>query len=98
MRRTSRSRSFVTSSRCSVVRWRDRDSPLTDRVVLATLARLLPRERWATFLVRPATLMRWHRELVRRHWTYPPPENIAPNALDAEVVALVLRLALLTGQ
>jgi hypothetical protein len=37
--------------------------------------------------------MRWHRELVRRHWTYPPPENIAPNALDAEVVALVLRLA-----
>ena len=37
--------------------------------------------------------MRWHREIVRRHWTYPPPENIAPNALDAEVVALVLRLA-----
>jgi len=71
---------------------RPRFSP-TDRVVLATLARLLPRERWATFLVRPATLMRWHRELVRRHWTYPPPENIAPNALDAEVVALVLRLA-----
>jgi hypothetical protein len=38
----------------------------TDRLVLATLARLLPRERWSAFLVTPATLMRWHRELVRR--------------------------------
>ena len=71
---------------------RPRFSP-TDRAVLATLARLLPRERWATFLVTPATLMRWHRELVRRHWTYPHREKVALNALDAEVVALILRLA-----
>jgi transposase len=65
----------------------------TDRAVLATLARLLPRDRWATFLVTPATLMRWHRELVRRHWTFPRSETVVPNALDAEVVVLVLRLA-----
>src|ERR1035441_9419274 len=65
----------------------------TDRVVLATLARFLPRERWATFLVTPATLMRWHRELVRRYWTFPRPQTVAPNALDVEVVAVVLRLA-----
>ena len=71
---------------------RPRFSP-TDRAVLATLARLLPRERWATFLVTPATLIRWHRDLVRRHWTFPRPERFAANALDAEVVALVLRLA-----
>jgi hypothetical protein len=38
----------------------------TDRAVLATLARLLGRERWAVFLVTAATLLRWHRELVAR--------------------------------
>ena len=71
---------------------RPRFSP-ADRAVLATLARLLPRERWATFLVAPATLLRWHRDLLRRYWTFPRPERVAPNALDVEVVALVLRLA-----
>src|SRR4051812_37180349 len=30
----------------------------SDRMVLAILARLLPRERWAVFLVTPATLLR----------------------------------------
>src|SRR5438132_8219328 len=43
----------------------------TDRLILATLSRLLPRERWSAFLATPATLLRWHRELVRRRWTYP---------------------------
>src|SRR5438552_19148306 len=43
----------------------------TDRLVLATLASLLPRECWSAFLVTPATLLRWHRELVRRRWTHP---------------------------
>src|SRR5664279_171449 len=36
----------------------------TDRMLLASLARLLSRERWGIFLVTPATLLRWHRELV----------------------------------
>ena len=34
-----------------------------DRVVLAALSRLLPRPRWPTFFVTPATLLRWHRDL-----------------------------------
>ena len=71
---------------------RPRFSP-TDRAMLATLAGLLPRERWAIFLVTPATLMRWHRELVRRHWIDQRREKVAPNALDADTVALVVRLA-----
>jgi putative transposase len=35
-----------------------------DRMVLAVLSRLLPRPRWSVFFVSPATLLRWHRELV----------------------------------
>jgi putative transposase len=37
--------------------------------------------------------LRWQRELVARSWTYPSYGRPAPNALDDEVVALVLRLA-----
>jgi putative transposase len=33
-----------------------------DRMVLATLAKLLPRDRWKVFLVTPSTLLRWHRD------------------------------------
>src|SRR5215468_3149485 len=43
-----------------------------DRAVLAGLSRLLPRARWAAFFVTPATLLRWHRNLIARRWTYPP--------------------------
>src|SRR6266545_4495136 len=42
-----------------------------DRVLLAALAQALPRLREGSFLIQPATLLRWHRELVRRRWSYP---------------------------
>jgi transposase InsO family protein len=64
----------------------------TDRLILATLARLLPRERWSVFLVTPATLLRWHRELVRRRWTYAREPRVR-RGLDPALVELVLRLA-----
>src|SRR4051794_2358337 len=63
-----------------------------DRIVLAALAKLLPRDRWPIFLVTPAALLRWHRELIRRRWTYPAIGQ-RRRALDTEVVDLVLRLA-----
>jgi hypothetical protein len=64
----------------------------SDRLVLATLARLLPRERWSAFLVTPATLLRWHRDLVRRRWTYPDRLG-RRRGLDPSAVDLVLRMA-----
>jgi hypothetical protein len=50
---------------------RPRHAPV-DRMVLAASARLLPQARWPVFLVTPATLLCWHRELVARRWTYRP--------------------------
>ena len=64
----------------------------TDRALVATLARLVPRERWAAFLITPETILRWHRALVRRHWTYPHRRPGRPR-LPADAVELILRLA-----
>lgn len=63
-----------------------------DRVLLAALSRILPRNRWNTFMVTPATLLRWHRDLVARKWTYPRKTPGRPAARQ-EIRRLVLRLA-----
>ena len=62
-----------------------------DRAVLAGLARLLPRPTWRGLLFQPATLLRWHRELVRRRWTYP--HRRGRPSTSPEIRALVLWLA-----
>ena len=43
----------------------------SDRLVLAALSRVMPRRPWQAFLVTPETLLRWHRRIVARRWTYP---------------------------
>jgi putative transposase len=63
-----------------------------DRALLAALSRLLPRARWSVFLVRPETLLRWHRRMVRRRWTYPTTSNGRP-PIPEEAQQLVVRLA-----
>jgi len=64
----------------------------SDRVFLAAASRLLARRRWSVFVVRPETLLRWHRHLVARRWTYPHRCPGRP-PIDAEVRKLILRLA-----
>jgi putative transposase len=54
-----------------------------DRALLAVLSRTLPRERWSAFAVRPETLLRWHRVIVKRRWTYARRTPGRP-ALDAQ--------------
>ncbi len=63
-----------------------------DRVFLAAASRLLSGAGWQSFLVRPETLLGWHRGLVRRKWTYAGRRPGRPPIAD-EVGALVLRLA-----
>ncbi len=63
-----------------------------DRVLLAALGQLLPRKRRRSFLVEPATLLRWHRDLVRRRWTYAGRRPGRP-PLASQTQRLILRLA-----
>jgi transposase InsO family protein len=63
-----------------------------DRALLAAASRLLPRKRTRALLVTPQTLLRWHRELVRRRWTYTRRVPGRP-PIATETQQLVLRLA-----
>jgi hypothetical protein len=62
-----------------------------DRAVLAALMRLLPTNLRAHRLITPGTVLRWHRRLVTRTWTYPHRPGRAP--LRTETVTLIERLA-----
>ena len=64
----------------------------TDRALIAALTRLLPTPRRLGLLVAPATILRWHRQLVDRRWTTKPTRPGRP-AIPAGLRALVLRLA-----
>ncbi len=62
-----------------------------DRAVIAALARLLPRHLRPHRIVTPATLLAWHRRLIKNKWTYPNTTGRAP--VPQEIRGLVLRLA-----
>src|SRR5437870_1379696 len=63
-----------------------------DRLLLAAASRAMPRDRWSSFLVRPETLLRWHRELVRRKWTYKRGGHPGRPPIGPEVRDLIVRL------
>jgi putative transposase len=63
----------------------------TDRALLAALSRLLPRARWSVFLVQPETLLRWHRRMVARRWTYATTSMGRP-PIPNDIQQLIVRL------
>jgi len=65
-----------------------------DRLIMAVLARHLPGTLRQFRIVSPGTLLRWHRELLARKWTYPhQPPSLGRPPTRASVRALVLRFA-----
>ena len=62
-----------------------------DRFVFAALIRRLPKALRGYRLVTPGTILRWHRHLVRKKWTYPNRPGRPP--IDAVIAALVERMA-----
>lgn len=63
-----------------------------DKMFLAALSRVLPRKRWDCLAVTPATLLRWHRELVKRKWTFKT-RAVGRPPIDPALVTLILRMA-----
>jgi putative transposase len=63
-----------------------------DRALITTLAGLLPKDRRLYLLVTPATLLRWHRALVKRYWTRPHRRPGRPS-VRSEIRQFVLDLA-----
>ena len=65
-----------------------------DRIWFAALSRLVPRRRWpAVFPVTPATILRWHRRLVARKWTYTDRRRPGRPSTVTAVRKLILQMA-----
>ena len=71
-------------TRCPALTW-------TDRLSLAAASRFLPHSSWRSFIVTPATLLRRHRRLVAKRWTYA--RRVGRPPIRQEIRALVLRVA-----
>ena len=55
--------------------------------------RLHARLREAVLLVQPETVLKWHRELVRRKWTFRHANRGGRPGIASDIVALIVRLA-----
>jgi transposase InsO family protein len=65
-----------------------------DRLWLAALSRLVSRRRWAeVFPVTPATILRWHRNLVARKWDYASHRRPGRPCTGTSVKTLIIRMA-----
>jgi len=65
----------------------------SDRAILAALSRLLPRNRWRSFLVTPETLLRWHREAAKHKWRrWRKQRGRGRPPMNEELVELIVRL------
>jgi putative transposase len=62
-----------------------------DRALLAALARLLTKTKRTRLPVTPATLLRWHRNLVKHRWAQP--RSAGRPATHESLRTLILRLA-----
>ncbi|QUQ64500.1 hypothetical protein [Kutzneria sp. CA-103260] len=62
-----------------------------DRAVLPALAGMLPRSLRGRRIFTPATLLAWHRRLVRKKWTYPHRTGRPP--ITEEIRSLILLVA-----
>jgi transposase len=66
----------------------------TDRLWLTALSRLVNRRRWAEiFPVTPATILRWHRHLVSRKWTFTDRRRPGRPSTGASIKTLIVRMA-----
>ena len=84
---------LVLRHELAIIRRRARRPVITpvDRLFLMAASRLPARPRWHTFLVTPTTLIRWHRTLVAKRWTYPGRRGRRP--IRRDVRAFAVRLA-----
>jgi len=65
-----------------------------DKLVLAALMRRLAPEAWSGLLVKPETVIGWHRALVRRKWaSYRGRPRRGRPAIEAEVRERIVRMA-----
>ncbi len=64
-----------------------------ERGMLVLLARLLPRWRDAVLLVKPETILRWHREGFRTLWRWKSKQKSPTSKLPAETIHLIRRMA-----